>query len=190
MKLSFILLAGVLAVGCKDKDERAADGKAAGKATPEAAGGDLEPVTVTSDGVVVEARVPKGWKRTDLNDAVSYSAPNTIIGSSITISATCGGDCGSIAANAGTLGDALVKAQQGAGYQATVTRTTNLANGIELELEATKADRDPLEMYVKFIHDPSLPSAAQCMVMGVGKDAKAARTSLAAGCAALSLKAK
>lgn len=178
------ILLCLLAISCSKTSEAPKPDEAP---NPAETGLAFEPIKIVSDKVIVEADAPIGWSKTELtpNDH-SYADPKGgMTPSTITISATCPGECAS-----GKLAELMIGTQKAAGYEAKVTKSTNLANGIEIELDVTKAGSDPFYQYVRFIHDAALPTGAQCMVLGTGTDAKAKRDRVKAACAKLSLKAR
>lgn len=175
----------VAAIGCSKKPDETKPDNDSPK--PVEAALLFEPMKIVSDKVIVEAQAPKGWSKTELtpNDH-SYADPKGGMSpSTVTISATCPGEC---APN--RLADLMISTQKSAGYEAKVTKSTEVSNGIEIEIDVTKQGSDPLYQYVRFIYDAALPTGAQCMVLGTGTDAKAKRDSLKAACAKLTLKAK
>jgi len=188
--------AGLAITGCKKKDKDAGAGgdpPASGGQAPAkgGGGGDLESVTIETDQVVIEARVPAGWTRADLDaSTASWSDPAAAIyPSTITIGVSCGGDCETIADNAASLTDTMIAAQRNAGYDATVQRQAAVAGGgTEFDLEVTKAGTDPMYSHVRFVVAGA--AGAQCMAMGVGQGAAAMRDRLKTACAAMTVRAR
>lgn len=181
-----LMIAFALLAACGNKQD-SGNPPVADKPKPVDTGLAFEPMKITGDKVIVEAEAPKGWSKTELTPTDhSYADPKGgMTPSTITISATCPGEC-----NTKGLVDLMVRTQTSAGYEAKVTKSTELPNGLEVELDVTRAGSDPLYQYVRFIYDDKLPTGAQCLVMGTGTDAKAKRDAVKAACAKLTLKAK
>jgi len=149
----------------------------------------FEPVTLESADVVVTAQAPVGWTRADLSATARYwSDPHGgVFPSTVTISIDCGGDCSTVAQNIEHLGDMLVAMQKSSGYQAQITSQTAVPGGVEVELEVAKAGEDSMYQYARFVYQDGLSGGAQCMVMGVGKDAERTKETLKQACAGLTV---
>lgn len=95
------LMATILALGCGSKGgDQAKTAGAAAAPTSAGSGTTLAKRTFTLGGLKAEIAVPEGWKEQEVGSGVILKAPGSgLYTSMVWISATCQGDCSTVAEN-------------------------------------------------------------------------------------------